>query len=110
MPRPFDDLTIKDLQQIYKEMLVFLDTIDQYKGIINLYNLPTLIYNAVHIHFDKNEDYGTIEFTGKQNERASINLDRKYNVITYKIDDDTSELVINIVKGFLLKNKFINAA
>ena len=61
----------------------------------------------MHVHFDKNNEYGTIEFTDINREKRSININKDYEIFTYNIDIDTEELIIKIVTGYLKRDQFI---
>ncbi len=104
MPRPFSEFTSHNMLEIHS----FIGRTITYKNYMELHHIPDLYEDNTTIVADKTNDYGTLEYTRKEdNAKASINIDKDYNVVVERLDSATTEMITNLVRDYLHQTKFL---
>ena len=105
MPRPFNEFTSQNMLEIY----TFIGQTTDYANVMTLHNIPDLYENNTSIIANKTNVVGILEYTRKKdNAKASINIDKDYNVDVKGLDSQTEALIKNLVKSYLQQANFIS--
>ncbi|PQJ10110.1 hypothetical protein CJD36_015550 [Flavipsychrobacter stenotrophus] len=105
MPKPFAEFKRRNMLDVYlfiEKSLVFGEL-----G-FELYNIPHLYGENMTFVTDKTNDYGTLQYTNtKTDAKASINIDKDYNVFIEGVDNDTKNRMEQFVTQYLQQAKFL---
>jgi len=103
MPLPFSRFSSQDMLNIHQDLYKLTD----YKDAMELYSLPNLIDTYTSLYYDKNNDFGTLSLTRISDKaHAEIVVKNDYSVVVIGLDDNTTNLIMKIVKSYLTRRKF----